>query len=102
MEFQRKEGKSMGMPIITGSGITRQAAITDLVESVALEQAALAHILNAEGKKIQKAVEGSVVASETMLKTNKSVKAMVDAVTKLEIVLQLKLELFEDCLCEEE
>lgn len=47
----------MGMPIIQSSNATRQQAITDIIESVALEQAALAHILNAEGKKIQKLLE---------------------------------------------
>ncbi|WP_352400811.1 thioester domain-containing protein [Anaerotignum sp.] len=44
----------MGMPIIENSGISRVQSITDLVESVSLEQAALAHILNAEGEKLQK------------------------------------------------
>jgi len=39
------------------SSITRPQAITDIVESVALEQTALSHILNAEGEKIQKALE---------------------------------------------
>lgn len=47
----------MGMPIIQSSNATREQAITDIIESVALEQAALSHILNAEGKKIQKILE---------------------------------------------
>lgn len=46
----------MGMPIITGSGTRREQSITDLIESVALEQTALSHILNGEGKKLQKAL----------------------------------------------
>lgn len=44
----------MGMPIINASSTSRQQAITDIIESVALEQTALSHILNAEGEKIQK------------------------------------------------
>ena len=39
----------MSMPIIKSSGIKRRDSITDIVESVALEQTALSHILNAEG-----------------------------------------------------
>ena len=44
----------MGMPVITASATTRDQAITDLIQSVALEETALSHILNAEGEKIQK------------------------------------------------
>ena len=38
----------MGMPIITASTTTREQAITDLIQSVALEETALSHILNAD------------------------------------------------------
>ncbi|NLD18999.1 MAG: DUF5011 domain-containing protein [Clostridiales bacterium] len=69
--------------------------ITDLFESVALEQTALAHILNAEGEKIQKA-KALKLSTEEMIAINGSVKGMTDAVTQLEMVLQGKLELF-DC-----
>ena len=40
----------MGMPVISSSNITRSQAITDIIQSVALEEAALSHILNAEGE----------------------------------------------------
>ena len=43
----------MGMPVITPSATTRAQAVTDIIESVALEEAALSHILNAEGEKIR-------------------------------------------------
>ncbi|WP_313523930.1 thioester domain-containing protein [Anaerotignum sp.] len=46
----------MGMPIITGSGTTREQAITDLIESVALEQASISYILDAEATKFRKAL----------------------------------------------
>ena len=42
----------MGMPVITPSITTRAQAVTDIIESVALEETALSHILNAEGEKI--------------------------------------------------
>lgn len=46
----------MGMPVITHSTTDRRQAITDMIESVALQQTALAHILNAEGEKLQRAI----------------------------------------------
>ncbi len=90
----------MGMPIITPSTTTKCQAITDIIESVALEQAALSHILNAEGEKIQKVV-ATATSSDQMLAVNKSVLSMVGAITRLEMILQAKLELFQDSLTED-
>lgn len=90
----------MGMPVIVPSSATRCQAITDIVASVALEQAALAHILNAEGEKLQKVVGMLLVSPEQLLATNRSVERMVNAVSRLEMVLQSKLEMFGECLCE--
>ncbi len=90
----------MGMPIIKPSTTTRCQSITDIIESVALEQTALAHILNAEGEKIQKIVADAKSADE-MLSVNKSVQSMVNAISRLEIILQAKLELFDDVLCDD-
>lgn len=75
-------------------------AVTDVIHSVALEQSALSHILNAEGEKIQKAV-ALQLSSEDILKINQSVSEMVNAVSKLDLVLQGKLEVFKNLLCEE-
>lgn len=88
----------MGMPVITASSITREQAITDLIQAVALEEAALSHILNAEGEKIQKVVALPDVTPETLLAANKSVESMVNAVSRLEIILQSKLSAFNGCL----
>lgn len=90
----------MSMPIIVPGTGTRCQAITDIITSVALEQTALSHIINAEGEKIQKIVASAETAGE-MLAVNKSVKSMLNSITRLEMVLQGKLELFEDCLCDE-
>ncbi|MEG2322235.1 MAG: hypothetical protein RSB71_01975 [Bacilli bacterium] len=90
----------MSMPIIKPSGVTKCEAITDIIESVALEQTALSHILNAEGEKIQKALAISTTNNE-LLAVNKSVQTMVNSITRLETILQGKLELFGDCLCTE-
>lgn len=90
----------MGMPVITPSTTTRTQAITDIIESVALQETALSHILNAEGEKIQKMVALEDVTPDVLLATNKSVESMVDAVSGLELILKQKLELFDDCLCD--
>lgn len=90
----------MSMPIIVPGTGTRCQAITDIITSVALEQTALSHIINAEGEKIQKIVASSQTAAE-MLAVNKSVESMLGAVTRLEMVLHSKLDLFKDCLCDE-
>ena len=80
----------MGMPVITASTTARDQAITDLIQSVALEETALSHILNAEGEKIQKMV------------ALPDVESMVNAVSRLEMILQSKLSSFNDCLCQPE
>lgn len=89
----------MGMPVISSSNITRSQAITDIIQSVALEEAALSHILNAAGEKIQKMVAMADATPEILLQTNKSVESMVDSVAQLETVLKQKLDLFGGCNC---
>ena len=89
----------MGMPVITPSTTTRTQAITDIIESVALQETALSHILNAEGEKIQKMVALEDVTPDVLLATNKSVESMVNAVSKLEMILHSKLSVFDGCLC---
>ena len=42
------------------------------------------------------------VTPEVLLATNKSIESMVNAVSKLEMILQSKLSAFEGCLCEKE
>lgn len=92
----------MGMPVITPSTTTRVQAVTDIIQSVALEETALSHILNAEGEKIQKMVAMADVTPEQLLATNKSVESMVNAVARLEMILQSKLSAFGNCLCQED
>ena len=39
------------------------------------------------------------VTPDVLLATNKSVESMVNAVSRLEMILQSKLSAFEGCLC---
>lgn len=89
----------MGMPVITTSSTTRDQAITELIQSVALEETALSHILNAEGEKIQKIVALPDVTPEVLLATNKSVESMVNSISNLEVILTDKISLFKECKC---
>lgn len=87
----------MSMPIITPGTVTREQAISDIIESVALEETGLSHIINAEGEKIQAVVAAGTI--DQMMEVNESVKCMLNSVTRLEMVLQGKLELFKCHYC---
>lgn len=41
------------------------------------------------------------VTPDVLLATNKSVESMVNAVSSLETVLKQKLDLFDDCICDD-
>ena len=77
----------------------RCKAISELIEAVAKEQEALARILEAEHKKIEKTVELCRTNIDDLVKIDKSVERVLAAVTRLELALQLKLDLFHNCLC---
>ncbi len=79
--------------------MARSQAVSDLFESVALQQAALSHILNAEGEKLQKIFSFEEISPDTVLQANKSVEGMIHSIANLETVLEQKLALFEDCIC---
>ncbi|MEG0026411.1 MAG: hypothetical protein RR847_04475 [Bacilli bacterium] len=70
-----------------------------IIESIALVETAISHILNAEGEKIQKVIS---MANDTceLLEVNNSVNQIIKNVTYLEHILYDKLELAknkEDC-----
>ncbi|MEG0878403.1 MAG: CshA/CshB family fibrillar adhesin-related protein [Oscillospiraceae bacterium] len=69
-----------------------EGAIADLIESVALQQAGLSHVLNAEGEKIQAMLAMPNVTPQQLLAVNKSVQDMTKAIAKLEMIMQSKLE----------
>ncbi|MEG1609316.1 MAG: hypothetical protein RR348_05555, partial [Clostridia bacterium] len=67
-------------------------ASTDLVESVALQQTALSHILNAEGEKIQAMLAIQGVTPSQLLQVNASVQDTIEAVSGLECILKQKIK----------
>ncbi|MEG1583726.1 MAG: hypothetical protein RR131_06070 [Anaerovorax sp.] len=71
----------------------------DMIESIALMEASLAHILNAEGEKIQKILEIAENAEDidAILEVNKSVQQTLVNVTHLEIILYDKLVALDKC-----
>ncbi len=73
----------------------RHQVITDLIESVALQQTALAHVLNAGAEQLEVVLEKEDI--EYILKFNDSLTDIINAVNKLEVILNLKLSIFENC-----
>ncbi|MCI7808097.1 hypothetical protein MR626_02215 [bacterium] len=78
---------------------SRCKAITELIDAVAEQQEALARILEAEHKKIEKDTQLCSTDVDDLVRIDESVERVLAAVTRLELALQLKLDLFRDCLC---
>ena len=90
----------MGMPVIIPGTITRGDSVGDIIESIAMEESAIAHILNAESEKLQAIVNMQGVTAAHLIAANKSVKGTIDAVTHLESALLSKLSMFSDTICQ--
>ena len=87
----------MGMPVIPDR--EREDAINDLLESIALEEAALAHLINAEAEKVQWSLgtlpdqtEPGVTDPEDILDIQRSVERVMRSAIKFQMLLQFKLE----------
>ena len=66
-------------------------ALTDILESIALEETAFAHLINAEAEKVQKSLcEG--YEHHEVIEIQESVAKIVRLAIKKEILLQFKLE----------
>lgn len=85
----------MGMPVITPGDRTGEQVITDLIESIAMQERALSHILNAESEKMQTVIGMPGVTAQQLLQLNRSVEQMVNTATRLETILQAKVELVD-------
>ena len=93
----------MGMPTITPGIRTQEQVMTDLIESIAMQERALSHIVNAESEKMQAIINMDTVSTQQLLQLNQSVEHMINAAARLETVLQAKLELSnQECNINEE
>ena len=72
--------------------VTLDQAVIDLMESIALQETALSHILCAESQKMKKAMDLDGLDLCKLLEVNDSATNMVHAVANLELVLKDKLE----------
>ncbi|MFV0520229.1 MAG: hypothetical protein ACK5LY_08130 [Lachnospirales bacterium] len=92
----------MSAPIITTpeNPITRCQAISDVIESIALEETGLAHIINAEGEKIQAALE-LATSIDDLVTINESVRKTLVDISKVQMLLQYKLDIAGSLECEE-
>lgn len=70
----------------------REQAVIDLIESVALQEAAMAHIMNAEGEKMQAFLQLDNVTTGDLMALNATVIRLVRGMAQLEAVLQDKLQ----------
>ncbi|MEG1582154.1 MAG: hypothetical protein RR334_03270 [Clostridia bacterium] len=90
----------MSMPIIKPGTITRGDAVGNIIESIAMQESGLSHILNAESEKIIAVANNSNSTAEDLLAVNLSVKNAISAITRLEMQLKAKLDLFNKTICE--
>ena len=89
----------MSMPYIKASNTIRSQAVTDVIESIALEECAISHILNAEGEWLQRVLTFQNLCIEDLVCMNNSVMEIIKHVTCLEAELKGKLQVFDGCLC---
>ena len=83
----------MSTPIITTSNnpVSMSQAITDLIESIAMQEASMSCILAAEAQKIQKALTMEI-SLDQLLNVNDTAMNMVQTINDLEHTLRDKFE----------
>ncbi|MCL2300333.1 MAG: prealbumin-like fold domain-containing protein, partial [Firmicutes bacterium] len=81
----------MSMPVIDLEDIEPREALAAIMASIALQEAAVAHVLNAEGEKIQAVVNLEDATLEELQGINESVSGLVDSVSSLAGEIQRKL-----------
>ena len=78
--------------------VTFDQAVIDLLESIALQESALSHILCAESQKMKKAIAMDDIDLCKLLEVNDSATNMVHAVANMELALKEKLEFISNNL----
>jgi len=87
--------------------LSRDEAINAILTSIAMEEAALSHIINAEGEKIQYALQhiesGKCCQSMCwLLSVNDSVASLIDQITDLQLILKSKMRIAANLVTEKE
>lgn len=88
----------MSIPQMPDISSDRESAINALITSIAMEELAVAHILNAEGEKLQYFIGAleenfpDVITICDILAINKSIQETMREARKTERVLHFKLE----------
>ena len=77
---------------ILDNQISRRQAVTDVIESIALEEKGIASILKMEAKKIQKVIDYPEPVVSDIILVNESVCRCLKNLIKLQILLEFKLE----------
>ena len=81
----------MGAPKFD-ENLTREIVINNLLQSIAMEEYALSHLVNAEGEKIQEYVDKIEFDPDQVIEFQKSVAKIVRVGLKYQMLLQFKLE----------
>jgi len=82
----------MSMPQFPKLDLTLEQSINSILTSIAMEEAALSHILNAEGEKIQYALANCADLKQ-VTELNQSVTCLMETVLDLQIALKSKMRL---------
>lgn len=79
--------------------LTHEEAINAILTSIALEETALSHIINAEGEKIQYALDNLECNTDIqlLLEVNESVADMLEQIADMQLVLVSKLNKVLKC-----
>ena len=91
---------SMSMPSFppNGADMTREEALTMIIASIAMEELALSHILNAEGEKLQYILDslpglnGPPATVSDVLSANESVRSMLETAVQNQLFLKSKMQ----------
>lgn len=77
--------------------LTREQALNMILSSIAMEELALSHILNAQGEKLSHVLNGSScpgrsACPEDILAMNKSVTTLLEMVMQNQLILKIKMD----------
>jgi len=88
---EKQDFDDSGMPRIELNEISLDRAFRNIVASIALQEAAIAHVLNAEGEKLQRIIGIEDVDVDMLVSVNESVTGLTGAVADIEESLARKL-----------